>query len=107
MTRNEFLLKLLQMECLKIDKTPFRITADIFNVEEEEALRANLSLEEERDEEHYSIFKWNRNRRWHQVTRGAILKTSYEVLYEYVMLHFEDMGDQEKENDEYIKNFNT
>lgn len=103
MTRSEFLLKLLEMECLRIDKTPSRLTIDISNVEEEEALRVNLSLDEEGDKDRYSIFKWNRKRKWHQITRDTILKSSYEVLYEYVMLHFEDMDEEEEENNEYIK----
>ena len=104
MTRNEFLLKLLEMECLRIDKTPSRITANIYNAEEEETLRVNLSLEKG-DEDHYSIFKWNqwnRERKWHQVTRGDILKSSYEVLYDYIMLHFEDNVEDNEDSDKEL-----
>lgn len=102
MTRNEFLLKLLEMECLRIDKTPSRITANVYNAEEEVTLRVNLSLDEEGDEDYYSIFKWNRKRKWHLVTRGTILKSSYEVLYEYVMLHFEDNVEDNEDSDKEL-----
>ncbi len=103
MTRSEFLLKLLEMECLRIDKTPSRLTIDISNVEEEETLRVNILLNEEGNEDYYSILKWNDKKRWHQVTRDSISKSSYGILYDYIMLNFEDRDDQEEENDEYIK----